>query len=390
MSERFQGIRGLLAVGGVLAGLLAGCSTLPNSGPLAIEVVNQEFEADESSFVIIDVDERIASIWASQPRDTLRVFADNRPPPDSRIGVGDTVVVTIWEAASGGLFSASPADRSLAAGSRTATIPEQVVPQDGTIQVPYAGRIRVRGMRPAEVETLIVDRLKGKAIEPQVVVSITRNISSVVTVTGEVTTGARIPLTVRGDRLLDVIASAGGLKSPAHETFVRLTRGGSTVSVAFNAILKDPRENIYVRPDDVVTVVRMPQTFTAFGSTGKNASIPFDAVGISLEEAVAKAGGLVESLADPAGVFLLRFEHTALVQQMAPDRTLPSAGNLVPVVYRFNLRNARSYFLARAFQIRDKDMLYVAAATSVPVRKFLAMVGQVVSPAISVTRAAGD
>jgi polysaccharide export outer membrane protein len=374
--------------GVVLAALLAGCAGLPTAGPLAIEVVNEETSgtADFGNFVIVDVDERVASIWASQPRDTLRVFSDYRPAPDTRIGIGDSVVVTIWEAAAGGLFSAAPTDKTITAGSRTAMIPEQVVPQDGTIQVPYAGRIRVNGLRPADVERAIVEQLKGKAIEPQAVVTITKNVSNVVTVSGEVVAGARVPLSARGDRLLDVIASAGGLRAAAHETFIRLTRGGKTISVAYNTLLSDPQENIFVRPDDVVTVIKLPQTYTTFGSTGKNAVVPFDAVGITLEEAIAKTGGLVDDLADPGGVFVLRFEPAGLVKQLSPERVLPSDGNLIPVVYRLNLREAKAYFLARAFQIKDKDIVYVAPAPSVPVRKFLQMVGQVVAPAVSVTR----
>lgn len=360
---------------------LVGCGSLPNSGPFTAEVVSEVNESELGDYVVIDVDERVASIWASQPRDTLRAFGDTRPAPDIRIGVGDSVAVTIWEAAAGGLFSASVADRTLSAGSRTAAIPEQVVPTDGTIQVPYAGRVRVVGLRTAEVEALVVDRLRGKAIEPQAVVTITRNISNAATVTGEVVQGARVPLTVRGDRILDVIASVGGIKSSAHETFVRLTRKNSTVSVAFNSILANPTENVYVYPDDTITVVRIPQTFSAFGSTGRNASIPFDAAGISLEEAIARAGGLADEAADPSGVFLLRFEPVDLVMKIMPEREIKSQGQIVPVVYRINMRQTKSFFLARSFQIRDKDILYVSASTAVPLRKFLTLVGQAVAPA---------
>jgi polysaccharide export outer membrane protein len=135
-------------------------------------------------------------------------------------------------------------------------------------------------------------------------------------------------------------------------------------------------------------VIRLPQTFTAFGSTGRNASVPFDASGITLEEAIAKSGGLVDELADPGGVFVLRFEPVELTRALVPGRHIVAEGELVPVIYRFNLRSARSYFLARAFQMRDKDIVYVAPAPSIPIRKFLQIVGQVVSPAISVTRAA--
>jgi len=163
----------------------------------------------------------------------------------------------------------------------------------------------------------------------------------------------------------------------------RVTRGRRTVSVAYNAILAHPEENIYAMPGDDITVVRDPQTFTAFGGTGRNAQVPFDAAGITLDEAIAKAGGLLDYRADPAGIFLLRFEPTGLAAQLAPSRDLPSQGDLVPVVYQLNLRDANSFFLARSFPMRDKDMLYVANSASDPVQKFLGLVGTITSPVVT-------
>ena len=109
----------------------------------------------------------------------------------------------------------------------------------------------------------------------------------------------------------------------AHEAFIRLTRRKHTVSVAYNALLNHPEENIYVLPADVITVVRDPQTFTAFGATGRSEKVAFDTAGITLEEAIAKAGGLNDSRADPGGIFLLRFEPTALVAAFVPSYVLP-------------------------------------------------------------------
>jgi polysaccharide export outer membrane protein len=363
---------------------LAGCG-LPASGPLATDIASdQSAQGVLGGYVLVAVDERVASISASQPRESFkRVFTTGRPAPDLRIGISDSVVVTIWEAGAGGLFSAAPDERTISAGSRTATIPEQVVARDGTIEVPYAGRLKVAGLTPAEVEQKIVDALAHKAIQPQVVVTISKNLSNAVSVGGEVTTGARISLTAKGDRILDVIAAAGGIRIPASDAFIQVTRGRRTVSVAYNAILAHPEENIYAMPGDDITVVRDPQTFTAFGGTGRNAQVPFDAAGITLDEAIAKAGGLLDYRADPAGIFLLRFEPTGLAAQLAPSRDLPSQGDLVPVVYQLNLRDANSFFLARSFPMRDKDMLYVANSASDPVQKFLGLVGTITSPVVT-------
>ncbi len=55
---------------------------------------------------------------------------------------------------------------------------------------------------------------------------------------------------------------------------------------------------------------------------------------------------------------------------------------MVPVVYRLNLRDANSYFLARAFQMRDKDILYVANAPLTEVQKFFNVIGTLASPVV--------
>jgi polysaccharide export outer membrane protein len=129
-----------------------------------------------------------------------------------------------------------------------------------------------------------------------------------VTVTGEAIGGARVPLSLKGDRLLDVIAQAGGSHAPVYETFVRLSRGAITATISMEALVSDPRENIYAEPGDVLTVERTPQTFTVFGAAGQNNEINFPSAKLTLAEALAKAGGLQDARSDPAGIFLFRYE----------------------------------------------------------------------------------
>ena len=368
-----------------LAWLAAGCTSMPADGPLLADVVDRASAPTNSvniDYVLVEVTDPVLNALALRPFESLRYsFGIGGPPPALTIGVGDAVNVTIWEAGPGGLFSTPPSQ--IVAGSRTATIPEQVVARDGTISIPYAGRIRVVGMPPGVVEQLIVDRLQGKAIEPQAVVTVSKNISNTVSVSGEVMGGTRVPLTLKGDRILDVIAAAGGLRAPANESIVRLTRRNRTVSVPYNAILGRPSENVYVRSGDVVTVVRQPQTFTVFGATGRNAVVPFEADIITLEEAVAKAGGLLDYRADPTGVFLFRYEPVELVRAIVPGPDRFVTYGLVPVVYRLNFRDASSYFLARKFAIRDKDLIYVANHPLSELQKVFGIIGAAISPPLS-------
>jgi polysaccharide export outer membrane protein len=374
----------MLAAAALLSGATA-CGSLPTQGPLATEVVAQVSQDSLSRYLIVDVDERIADIVRKRRGDTFRGrFGDGRPAPYQRVGVGDGLTVTIWEAAPGGLFSSPIVDRA-STGSRSVNIPNQVVAQDGSITVPYAGRIRVLGLTPPQIEAQIVRELTGKAIEPQALVTISNNVSNTATVTGEVTQGARIPLTVRGDRILDVISAAGGIRAPVHETYITLLRGGRSVSVPMQAILNNPSENIYVMPGDVLTAIRQPQTYTAFGATMKNAVIPFEQVEITLEEAIAKAGGLIDLQADPDGVFLFRFEPAWLARELDPTRFVQTGATTVPVVYKMSMRDARAYFYARQFPMQNKDILYVSNAPLTEVEKILRMIGQVTGLATSGT-----
>lgn len=338
---------------------------------------------DEQRYLLVDVDDRTLHFLAQERSATFGArFGDYRPPSRYVVGVGDSLSVTIWEAAAGGLFSGPVIDR-LGTGSRSAAIPEQQVAQDGSITVPYAGRIPVAGKTTAQIEAAIVDRLTGKAIEPQVVVVVSKSISNAATVLGEVTNGAVVPLSPRGDRVLDVIAAAGGIKVAAHEVFVRLSRGGTTVTVPMQTLLNNPAEDVYVRPQDKIVLIRDPQTFTVFGAAGNPTIVPFDAVGITLEEAIARVGGLVDSRADPSGVYLMRIETVRFAAQLRPEAQPLQSHGYVRVIYRWNMRDPNALFLARGFQIRNKDAIYVANAPLADLQKITSLFNSVAQPVVS-------
>jgi polysaccharide export outer membrane protein len=364
---------------------LASCAALVScagSGPSGRDLLSAG-EDRESNFALVEINDRNIEVVSRWHKPTLgAMFGDYRGPRVQRIDTGDAVQITIWEAGAGGIFAGPTLDRANT-GSRASPIPEQIVSREGSVNVPYAGRIKVTGKTPAEIEDLIVKRLQGRATEPQALVTVTRSASHAVTVTGDVTAGARVPLSPRGDRILDVIASAGGVRTPVHEAFISITRDGSTLSVPMQVLLASPTENIYLRPGDVVTVVRLPQSFTAVGATGRQAVVPFDAGGITLEEAVGKSGGLLDDRADPRAVFVLRYEPVTLVRNYPGIQPHLLMGNVVPVAYHINLREPSALFKARRFAMRDKDILYVSHAPVNELEKVFRLVGTLTAPDIS-------
>lgn len=393
---------------------------LPRAGPSASEVIEQGQAGGEILFDVVPVDERVVSTLLAQPRAGFQArFAKHGEPPELKIAIGDTIAVTIWESAAGGLFSTpdrsfsglrpagsrpeatqAPGDREPSAGNpsgkassseanavtsgrQSATIPNQQVGPDGAISVPYAGRIAVAGRSPAEVQQAIEQRLADKALTPQALVIVKKSAANAVTVAGEVVKGARVPLSPGGDTLLQVIAAAGGAKAPVHETFVRLSRDGVTATIPLEQLVSDPAENIYAQPADVLTLVRVAQAFAVFGAAGRNDVVSFGAEKLSLSQALAKSRGLRDDLANPKGVFLLRHEPASIVRALDQPIATGARDGISPVVYRFDLADANSYFLADRFPVRDKDIIFVADAAATSTYKVFSVFSSVTGPFVT-------
>jgi polysaccharide export outer membrane protein len=325
-------------------------------------------------------------------------FGDRRPPKALVLGVGDGVHVSIFEAGSGGLFI--PAQASVRPGNFI-DLPVQYIDNNGNITVPYAPPIRAAGRTPQDVQQSIVSALKNRAIDPQAVVSLAEQRTSLVSVLGDVKFAGRFPANAAGEHVLDAIARAQGPLSQGFDEWVVLERAGRRASVPFGALIYEPSNNIWVQPNDTIYLYREPQTFVVFGASGRQATsgngipppsqIPFEAWRISLAEAVAKAGGLSDDRADPAAVFLYRGETRQVALSIGVDVS-KFEGPVIPVIYLIDFRDPAGYFMATKFAIRNKDVIYISNAFAVESTKamtyFRTIVGTVNDPIVAATNAA--
>ncbi|AIO23673.1 polysaccharide biosynthesis/export family protein [Burkholderia cepacia ATCC 25416] len=303
-----------------------------------------------------------------------------------QLGVGDVVEVSIWEAPPATLFgggvSDSPAPSGVPTGARLTKLPTQVIDGNGNIQVPFVGAIKATGRTPSQLQAYIAARLKNIAHDPQVLVQLARNETSYVTVVGDVTSSTRMQLSARGERVLDAVAAAGGVKQPINKTMIQVTRGETVALEPLETVIRDPRQNVPLKAGDVVTALFQPYSFTAFGATGKNEEINFEAQGITLAQALARAGGLQDSRSDAQGVFIFRLEdQQALKWPNQPVRT--TANGKVPVIYHVNLKDPDSFFVAQSFMMGNKDVLYVSNAPVAELQKVLNLVFSVAYPIVS-------
>lgn len=284
------------------------------------------------------------------------------------IGVGDIVTVTVYEAQAGGLFI--PREASVRPGNFV-DIPRQQVDQSGNINIPYAGSIKIAGLTPRAVSSIIHERLKDRAIDPQVVVSVAEQRGNQVNVLGEVNSPMRFAIDPGGIRLMGAIARGGGPKFPAYETKITINRNGRTYEQSMSSVVRRPGEDILLAPGDVVYLARVPRVFMAFGSTPSPGSVgginnrrfPFDNDEMSLAEALAKAGGLDPTRADSKSFYVYRYEPKPLLESVGIDVSqFPT--QLAPAVYKFDMSKPDGMFLADTFKMRDHDLLVAAESPS--------------------------
>ena len=379
-----------LLLSGILGSalLLSGCNSIPTSGFGRADADPKSTQPNLKGIQIVDVTDNVAKQLFEQR--ATRQFSDAFAATVSRaqtIGSGDVLEVSIWEAPPATLFTTGTTDvRGVTSAARATTMPEQMVNSDGDISVPFAGKIKAAGQTLQSIETDIVRRLTGKANQPEVLVRLTRNVSSNVTVVGEVTNSTRVPLTPGGEKLLDALAAAGGVRQPVNKMTIQLTRGDNVFSMSLDSIIRDPRQNVMLVRGDIVTAMFQPHSFTALGATGKNEEINFEAQGISLAQALARTGGLRDERSDPQGVFIFRFEPAnALAWPKQP--VISTADGKVAVIYRIDLRDPASFFVAQTFQVNNKDLLYVSNAPVAELQKFLNVVFSVAYPVLNAVQA---
>jgi polysaccharide biosynthesis/export protein len=369
----------LLAI--IAAAVLPACSLLPGTGPKSDAVENNATAGVRSSaalsYALVDVSADTIGFLSQPNLITFQgEFPDKRAKPNQVVGVGDVLNISIFEAAPGGLFT--PGQAAGARPGNFVDLPAQAVDQKGSIYVPYAGEIPAAARTIPDIQQAIVARLRNRAIEPQVVVSLNQQHSSVVSVLGDVNTPGVLALNSVGERLMALIARAGGPKFEAIESYVTLQRDGKRVKVLLSRVVHDPRENIFIRPNDVIFLTRESPTFTALGALnqnvfGFNSEIPFDVETLTLAQAMGKAGGLNDNQSDPSELYVYRYEDRRFLEKMGVDTTKFTLDR-VPTIYHVNLRDPAGMLLASAFQMKIKDVMYVANAKVVDYYKLLLLI----------------
>lgn len=361
----------------LLLASLAGCATLPSSGPTGRELQASISKPENKPIIKLVPIETIADVpQASAGASPVSMLPDLAPPPTDMIGPGDVLDINIYEAGVTLFSGAGGAGSQITVnpGVQAQKLPPTRVDDLGDITIPYAGKLHVAGLRISEAEAMIRRSLGRLSQNPQVLITLSQAITNSVIVGGEVAKPGRLVLQTNRETLSDVIALAGGYRGNAKDLTLRVIRGTESVDVRVNDLVGNPGMDVRAYPGDRLMLINNPRSFSVLGASGRVEQIPFSGSTVSLAEAVASAGGVNPNLGDPAAIFLLRYAQDG-------------QGNEVPTVYHLNMMNVGSYFLAQRFVMRDKDVLYFGNAAANQPSKVIQLVSQLFSPILTVTSA---
>jgi polysaccharide export outer membrane protein len=361
----------------MILALVAGCSTLPRDGPSGAGVVKHASTADrQGDYAMIDLDFALSERLKAAPARSFGTLAlASSDAPVDLIGVGDTLSVSIFEP-SGNLFggrSSNNSSGSVQAGNQS--LPPLVVDRNGAITVPFGGAVPVQGLTPGQASAAVRRALLGKVGNPQVIVTTAGNPSNAVTVLGEVRSPGRQALTVNHDRILDVIAAAGGSSRSVYDITVRIQRGGQTYAAPMSIVTTQFNENVRLQRGDQINLVYQPRRFSSFGAFNAVARADLPPGPLTLTEALSGVGGLNSNLADAKSVLVFRFERPEVAQALGIQQ--PATPRGVPVVYRLNLDEGSGFFIASNFQIEPDDVIYAPRSGAAEARKFFEFVQSV-------------
>lgn len=364
--------------------MVAGCDSLPTSGPSYSKVVSVNDNKPIPDVNVVELDNSLVQrLYQNQGQQLFSGFdvLNSGSGYSGTVNAGDVLEISIWEAPPAVLFGGTFTADGQGSGHLT-QLPSQMVNPNGTVSVPFVGNISVVGKSPEQIQGLIVGALKRKANQPQVLVKIANNNSADVTVVRQ-GSAIRMPLTASNERVLDAVAAVGGTQENIDDVTVQLTRGNQVKTLAYVTLIADPRQNIFLRAGDVVSLLNTPYSFTGLGAVGNNQQVRFSSKGITLAEAIGKMGGLIDDRSDPRGVFVFRhipFNQLDAVQQQVWAEKGYGVGVDVPTVYRVDLLDPKSMFLLQRFPMQDKDIVYVSNAPLAEFQKFLRMIFSLTTP----------
>lgn len=221
-----------------------------------------------------------------------------------------------------------------------------VVDQDGVIQFPYAGAVKVGGLTQEQARNVLTKKLAHYIRNPKVTLRVQSYRSKRVYIDGEVKNPGLQPINDIPMTLMEALNRAGGMLPTADQSQIMVSRSGTTYHINLPQLVQkgvNP-SSIMLSSGDVVRVLSRDESkIFVSGEVTQPRALTMHNGRLSLNEALGESGGINPLSGDASQVYVIRKSATE------------------PIVYRLDAKAPGALALAEGFELRPKDVVYVAA-----------------------------
>jgi polysaccharide export outer membrane protein len=277
----------------------------------------------------------------------------NKAPPPYAIGPGDVLSIVVWDhpelAGAGMPAAAATADVStLATAAANSTPAGFVVDHQGRIQFPFAGLFPVQGLTEEQARTLLAEKLAKYIANPNVTLRVQSYRSKRVYIDGEVKSPGLQAINDIPMSLTEALNRAGGLLPTADQSRIAIERDKMRYDINLRELVQkgiDPN-TVMLAPGDLVRVhSRDESKVFVSGEVITPKSLTMHDGKLTLNEALGESGGVSPLSGDSRQIYVVR---------KAPDGKTR--------VFQLDARETGSIAMAEEFELRPKDVVYVAAS----------------------------
>lgn len=349
--------------------LLPGCTFAPGMQYSSGALSNQDYQVAgtvNGALAGIEEVELTAKTLALQPDNSPHVPKAllQYQPDEYHLGAFDGIYLVVWDHPE--ITSPSGSDDALV----------RTIDASGNLFIPYAGNLHISGLTVSQARKYVSDKLSRYIENPQVDLVISSYGSKRFTVGGEVENPGLKSLTTQPINLLDAIGLAGGFSKNADQTRITLVRDGERYMLNLAGLMQEQSAEItkvFIKAGDVIQVAdNTSQQAYLVGEVSHPAAVPFTIHGLTLGEALGRAGGLSVTTSDASAVYVIR--------------STDIKNGHVARVYHLDASSPASLTLADKFELHPEDFVFVGAAA---ITRWNRVISQMV-PSASLVNTATD
>ena len=220
---------------------------------------------------------------------------------------------------------------------------------NGDIDLPFIGRIKIEGLDINKAQSKLISILSKYYKNPELQIEIDKYNSSKIYILGAVRNQLTINLDQKPIRLIDAAVQADFSPNSQDKLLGSkglLRRDNQVYKINLNKVFKsvNPKENFYLKKDDVLFIDRNSDSIQVFGEVSKP-GIYFPNDDFSLTELLS-VSGLNKLTANAKKIYVIREDYNQFLKIN---------------VFELDVTNPVNLIIGKRFKLQSKDIVFIPA-----------------------------